>query len=198
MEGEELETTLLAASDVAGIITALAKNVCDGGADRRIVFIKKGDGNVVAAAGRNVALQENQERDYTEVQEAIEYMNAKQSRLLAAMERKQTLRSGASDEILRKVLHDVLVLDGKISEVEEKLLDASEEMRTLRVERRKMEVEERRVSDLAGVSVWTQRRYLELQVRKANLDLLDVEKKGAQVSTGSMLIKGLRLEIKVL
>ena len=171
MEGEELEATLLAPSDVAGIVTALAKNVCDGGADRRFVFIKKGDGNVVAAAGRNVALQENQERDYTEVQEAIENMNAKQSRLLAAMERKQTLRSGASDEILRKVLQDVLVLDGKISEVEEKLLDASEEMRTLRVETGKMEEEERRVSDPAGVSVLTQRRYLELQVRKANLEL---------------------------
>ena len=197
MECEELETTLLAPSDVAGIITALAKNVCDGGADRRFVFIKKGDGNEVAASWRNVALQENQERDYTEVQEAIEYMNAKQSRLLAAMERKQTLRSGASDEILRKVLQDVLVLDGKISEVEEKLLDASEEMRTLRVERRKMEVEERRVSDLAGVSVWTQRRYLELQARKANLHLLEVENEGAQVSTGSVLIKGLRLETKV-
>ena len=98
-------------------------------------------------------------------------MNAKQSRLLAAMERKQTLRSGASDEILRKVLQDVLVLDGKISEVEEKLLDASEEMRTLSVERRKMEVEEGRVSDPAGVSLLTQRRYLELQVRKANLEL---------------------------
>ena len=63
------------------------------------------------------------------------------------------MRSGASDEILRKVLQDVLVLDGKISEVEENLLDASEEMRTLRVERRKMEVEERRVPDLAGVDV---------------------------------------------
>ena len=109
----------------------------------------------------------------------IEYMNAKQSSLLAAMERKQTLRSGASDEILREVLHDVLVLDGKISEVEEKLIDASEEMRTLRVERRKMEVEERRVSDPAGVSVWTPRRYLELQVRKANLHLSEVENKGA-------------------
>ena len=57
VEGDELETTLLAPSDVAGIVTALAKNVCDGGADRRFVFIKKGDGNVVAAAGRNVALQ---------------------------------------------------------------------------------------------------------------------------------------------
>ena len=144
---------LLAPSDVAGIITALAKNVCDGGADRRFAFIKKGDDNVVAAAGRNVALQENQERDFTEVQEAIEYMNAKQSMLLAAMERKQKLRSGASDEILRKVLQDVLVLDGKISEVEEKLLDASGEMRTLRVETRQMEVEERRVSDPAGMSV---------------------------------------------
>ena len=35
------------------------------------------------------ALRETQERDYKEVQEIIEYMNAKQSKLLAAMERRQ-------------------------------------------------------------------------------------------------------------
>ena len=81
VEGEEFETYLLAPSDVAGIITVLAKNVCDGGADRKFAFIKKGEGNVVAAAGRNVALPENQERYYKEVQEAMEYMNAEQSRL---------------------------------------------------------------------------------------------------------------------
>ena len=36
------------------------------------------------------------------------------------------------------VLLDVMVSDGKISELEEKLLEASEEMMTLRAERRKV------------------------------------------------------------
>ena len=37
----EVETHLLAPSDVAGIFTVLAKNTCDGGGHRRLAFIKK-------------------------------------------------------------------------------------------------------------------------------------------------------------
>ena len=43
-----------------------------------------------------------------------------------------------------------MLFDGKISEVEEMLLEASAEIRTLRAERRKAEAEEWRVSDTAG------------------------------------------------
>ena len=46
-----------------------------------------------------------------------------------------------------------MVSGGKISEGEEKLLEASEEMRTLTVGRRKAEVQERRVPDSARVGV---------------------------------------------
>ena len=52
VEVEELETYLLgpSASDVAGIIAVLVKkkNMCDGGGNRRFVFIKKSADNVVA------------------------------------------------------------------------------------------------------------------------------------------------------
>ena len=47
-------------------------------------------GGVVEAAGQYPGLHENQERNKMELQEAIEHMNAKQSRLLATIERTQT------------------------------------------------------------------------------------------------------------
>ena len=81
------------------------------------------------------ALRETQERDYKEVQEIIEYMNAKQSRLRATMERKQKLMSGGPEGIRRKLFQAVLVLEDRISAVETELLVASEEMRELKVEK---------------------------------------------------------------
>ena len=42
------------------------------------------------------------------------------------MERKQKLVSGASDEIWEEVLQDVLVWEGKISEMENELHEASD------------------------------------------------------------------------
>ena len=44
-----------------------------------------------------------------------------------------------------------MVLDGKISEVDEMLLEASEDTRTPRVERRKVEVEKLTVWDTSSV-----------------------------------------------
>ena len=129
----ELEPYLLAPSDVAGIITVLA---CDGGGYMRFVFTRRSEGNVVAVAGRYAAMQENHESGNRELQEAIEFMNAKQSRLLATIERKRKLMIGATKEIRRKVRQDVLVLEGKITEVEIELLQASEEMRKFARKRR--------------------------------------------------------------
>ena len=63
------------------------------------------------------------------------------------MECRQKLTNGASDEIHRKVLEDVLVLEDKISQVENVLLEAGEEMKKLTVERRNGEAEELRVAD---------------------------------------------------
>ena len=53
-------------------------------------------GGVVEAAGRYPGLHENQERNKRELQEAIEYMNAKQSRLMATIERTQTFDERSS------------------------------------------------------------------------------------------------------
>ena len=123
----ELESYLLTPSDVAGIITVLAENACDGGGYRKFVFIKRSEGIVVAVAGRYAALQENQESNNRELHEAIAHMKTKQSRLLATVEQKQHLMSGAPEEIRRKVIQNVLVLDDKISEVEIELLETSED-----------------------------------------------------------------------
>ena len=85
--------------------------------------------------------QEKQDRNDRELQEAIEYLNAKRSRRLETTERKQKWMNGASSEIQRNVLQDVLVLADKISEVENELHEASGEMS------RKAEAEGLRVSD---------------------------------------------------
>ena len=45
---------------------------------RRFVFIKQSARNVVAAAERYAALQDNKDRKHRELQEAIEFMHAKQ------------------------------------------------------------------------------------------------------------------------
>ena len=81
----KLESYLVAPSDVVGIITVMAETACDGGGYRRFLFINSWEGNLVASARQHAALQENLERDHKELQEAIEFMNVKQSRLLATM-----------------------------------------------------------------------------------------------------------------
>ena len=68
----------------------------------------------------------------------LQDMNAKQSMILVTMEREQNLMSGVSDDIQRKFLKDILVLEERLSEV-------AHDCTT--VERRKAEAEELRVSD---------------------------------------------------
>ena len=99
-------------------------------------------GREVAETGRFFNLQENQDRYCRELQEAIEHMKEKRSGLLETVEREQKLMSGAREEIRKRVFQDVLVLEDKITEVENELHEASEEMR------RK---QRRRVSDTARV-----------------------------------------------
>ena len=65
----------------------------------------------------------NHERRHRELQEAVEYMNSKQGRLLAATEHKQQLMSQASEEI------HVLVLEDRISAAEIEFLETCKEMR---------------------------------------------------------------------
>ena len=114
---------LLSPKDTAMSILSFAENACDEGGRKKSETKR---GTEVAEVGRFFeALQDNQDGNYGELQEAIEYMNAKQSRLLATVERKQQLRSGASDEIPRKFLKGVLVLEETISEVDNELHEAS-------------------------------------------------------------------------
>ena len=81
--------------------------------------------------------QQNRLRN-SELQEAIEFLNSKPSNLLAAVERQQKLRSGSLEESQRRVHRtSCMVSDGKISEVGNELIEASEEIRKLTVDRRR-------------------------------------------------------------
>ena len=74
----------------------------------------------------------------SELQEAIEFLNSKPSKLLAAVERQQQLRSGSPEESQKRVHRtSCMVSDGKIPEVGNELIEASEEIRKLTVDRRR-------------------------------------------------------------
>ena len=77
-------------------------------------MIETSRGIEVADAARFGEEAENHRIRYSELQEAIEFSNAKQSTLSAAMGRKQKLRIGAPQEIQRRVLQDVMVCDDEI------------------------------------------------------------------------------------
>ena len=113
---------LLSPKDTAMSVLSFAENACDEGGRKKSETKQRTE---VAEVGRFEALQDNQDGNYGALQEAIEYTNAKQNRLLATVERKQQLRSGASDEIPRKFLKGVLVLEETISEVDNALHEAS-------------------------------------------------------------------------
>ena len=72
----------------------------------------------MADAARFGEEAQNHRTRYRELQEATEFPKAKQSKLLAAMERKQQLRSLSPGRNSEESLQDVLVLEDKFSEVE--------------------------------------------------------------------------------
>ena len=65
----------------------------------------------------------------------------------------QKLSIGAPEEVHTSIFQDVMILDRKISQVENELHDAIDEMRMLTVERRKTEANGLRCSDTAGTGV---------------------------------------------
>ena len=67
------------------------------------------------------SLQENQDKNYKELQGTIEYMTKMRSRLLESTERKHKFIRGAWDDMQLKALLDVMVLEGRNSEVESEL-----------------------------------------------------------------------------
>ena len=76
-------------------------------------------------------------------------MNARQSGLLAVMERKKRLLKGAlEEEGNSKFFKEVLILGEKLTEVE---IEATAELRQLNMEKRKVEPEEPRFHDSSSV-----------------------------------------------
>ena len=115
----ELEHFLLSPEDDAISILLFAETVCEEGGRKKFAVLETNQGIEVAEIGRLFeALQENLDRNYRELQEAIKYMKEKRSRLLETMERKQKLIVGAPEEIRKRVTQDVMVLEDKISRVE--------------------------------------------------------------------------------
>ena len=105
---------MLSPEDDALSILSFAESAWDEGERKKFAVLETKGGIYVVEVGRFFeALHENEDRNSRGLQEAIEHMNAKQSTLLATMELKQNLTSGASDEIQRKFLHDILVVEEK-------------------------------------------------------------------------------------
>ena len=84
-------------------ILSFAENTCDEGGRKEVRSARKkarhrsgGDWTLLPA------VQEKHDRNDRELQEAIEYLNAKRSRLLETTERKQKWMNGASSEIQRR------------------------------------------------------------------------------------------------
>ena len=94
---------------------------------------------------------------------------------------------------------DVMILDRKISEVENELQqEASEEMRKLTVVRRKFETEWQRVSHTTQIVLNGKAVSGASIALRVNLDLKGAENRGARVISGSFWVKGLRFGTKVL
>ena len=71
----------------------------------------------------------------------VEFLNVKQNKLFAQMERMQYLRMGAQEEVQSSIFLDVMILDRKVSAVENELNEAGEEMKGLVVKSGKVELE---------------------------------------------------------
>ena len=56
-------------------------------------------------------MRAKQDEEYQEVHEAIEYMNGRHGKLLAMLERKQKLTSGAREDLRGKIFQEIRVLD---------------------------------------------------------------------------------------
>ena len=81
-------------------------------------------------------------------------MKEKRSGLLETMDRKQK-RIGAPEEVQAIIFEHVMILDRKISEVENELHEASDEMRMLRVARRGVRILRERASEALEVKSGT-------------------------------------------
>ena len=89
--------------------------------------IETSQSNEVTDAARfGEEVRKNRTR-HSEVEKTVEFLNAKQSKLLAQMERMQNLRIGVPEEIQVSFFQDVMILNRKISGAETGLIEAGEE-----------------------------------------------------------------------
>ena len=95
---------------------------------------------------RYAFMRARMESDYKELQVIIEPMNMKQERLLATMERKQKLVSGAPEDLRKKVVKEIRILDDRISAEEAELFEERVEVEELLKEGR-TKAEEWRASE---------------------------------------------------
>ena len=109
---DELEHFLLSPGDDTINILSFAENACGEGGRKKFGVVETKGGTAVAEVRRFFeALQANQDRNFREMQEAVEYMQDRRSRLLETMERKQKLMSGAREEIRKRIHQDVMALE---------------------------------------------------------------------------------------
>ena len=145
---------LLSTEDDAISILSFAENACDERGPREVCGARN---EARHRSGGKRQFLRGSAREPGQKQQGVAGIHRvherKQSRLWTNTERKQKSKNGASDETQRKSLKDVLVLEEKISEVENEPFEVSEQMRKLTVERRKMEAEELRVSEMSRVGL---------------------------------------------
>ena len=96
VEVEELEAYLLCQTDVTVLSMSWPSMRANQKGHRRCAFVKRKEGHMVADMRQYAILRERQETDNKELKEIIEHMGVKQRGLLATVERKQKLNSGAT------------------------------------------------------------------------------------------------------
>ena len=111
------------------------------------------DHALVANAKEYAVMRATQDEEHQELHEAIEYMNERQGKLLAMMERKKKLMSGAPEHLRGKIFQDIRVLDESISAQKVDLLEKTQAMKELLKERWNTEVKEWRDTVVAGCGV---------------------------------------------
>ena len=98
---------------------------------QKVVAAKRNQTTLVTNVSRYAVKRAKQDEEYQELHEAIEYMNERQGKLLAMMERKQKLKSAALEYLWRKILQEMMVLNERISADGIDLLEKMQAMKEL-------------------------------------------------------------------
>ena len=104
---------------------------------RRFVVMNTKETTLVANVKQYALMLAVQDEEYQELHGAIEYINERQEKLVAMMERKQKLMSRAPKDLREKIFHESRVFDERISAEEVELFGKKQTMKELLKERRK-------------------------------------------------------------